>query len=107
MCAGGRLVTTVPTANAGRSRSMPRGPAGRRAKPKKKLTCRDRAAKPCRCHKHCSGGDRPNFHGVVKLSQAFDQACFLLVGGTAIEVIAAEVLIHGPVLEQVIDGGKD
>src|SRR5208282_831921 len=36
-----------------------------------------------------------------------DQALFLLVGGTAIEVIAAEVLVHRPVLEHVVDGGKD
>ena len=32
---------------------------------------------------------------------------FLLVGGTAIEVITAKVLVHRPVLEHVVDGGKD
>ena len=31
----------------------------------------------------------------------------MLVGGTAIEVIAAEVFVHRPVLEHVVDGGKD
>jgi len=37
----------------------------------------------------------------------FDQALFLLVGGTAIEVIAAEVMVHCPVLEHVVVGGED
>ena len=31
----------------------------------------------------------------------------MLVGGTAIKVLASEMLIHRPVLEHVVDGGKD
>jgi hypothetical protein len=31
----------------------------------------------------------------------------LLVGGVALEVAAAEVLIHRAVLEDVVDGGQD
>src|SRR5229473_2259453 len=76
--------------------------------PRKKLTCADRAtSSPCwRCHKHGSGGDRRDLHSIAKFSQAFDQAIFLLVGGTTIEVIAAEILICRPVLEHVVDRGK-
>src|ERR1700730_8967562 len=32
---------------------------------------------------------------------------FLLVAGTAIEVISAEVLVHRPIFEHVVDGGED
>src|SRR5216683_368485 len=53
------------------------------------------------------GGDRRDLHSIAKFSQAFDQAIFLLVGGTTIEVIAAEILICRPVLEHVVDRGKD
>src|SRR6266849_492853 len=86
-----------------------RHPACRR---RKKLTCSDRAAdsrrgrdpgSTCLCHGH----DRLDLYGVAKVSQAFDQVCFLLFGRTANEVIAAEVLVHRPVLEHVVDGGKD
>jgi hypothetical protein len=31
----------------------------------------------------------------------------LLVGGLALEVVAAEVVIHRAVLEHVVDGGQD
>src|SRR5260370_24931992 len=93
-----------------------RHPACRRREPqlgyRKKLTCSDRAANSRRCRDpgstclcHCH--DRLDLYGVAKVSQAFDQVCFLLVGRTAIEVIAAEVLVHRPVLEHVVDGGKD
>src|SRR5229473_5404969 len=79
---------------------------------RKKLTCSDRAANSRRCRDPgstclCHGHDRLDLYGVAKVSQAFDQVCFLLVGRTAIEVIAAEVLVHRPVLEHVVDGGKD
>jgi hypothetical protein len=37
--------------------------------------------------KRVSGGDPLDIHDVAKVSQAFDQTVFLLVGGTAIEVI--------------------
>ena len=53
------------------------------------------------------GGERLDLHSVAKVGQTFDQALFLLVGGTAMEVIAAEVLVHRAVLEHVVDGGKD
>jgi hypothetical protein len=36
----------------------------------------------------------------------FDQALFLLLGGAAIEVVAAEVLVHRSILEHVEDGGQ-
>jgi hypothetical protein len=79
---------------------------------RRKLTCSDRAANSQRCRDLGStclrhGRERLDLHGVAKVGQTFDQAFFLLVGGTAIEVIAAEVLIHRPILEHVIDGGKD
>src|SRR5216683_1928306 len=53
------------------------------------------------------GVNRRDLHSIAKFSQAFDQAIFLLVGGTTIEVIAAEILICRPVLEHVVDRGKD
>src|SRR6266852_134851 len=62
---------------------------------------------PWRCHKRRSGGERLEFHSVAKVCQPFDQALFLLVDGPALEVVAAEVLIHRAVLEHVVDGGKD
>src|SRR6266853_4735676 len=79
---------------------------------RKKLTCSDRAANSRRCQDPgstclCHGHDWFDLYGVAKVSQAFDQVCFLLVGRTAIEVIAAEVLVHRPVLKHVVDGGKD
>src|SRR5262249_1992998 len=43
----------------------------------------------------------------AKVGQAFDQAIFLLVGGTAIEVIGAKVLVHRSIPEHVVDGGQD
>src|SRR5712672_4830593 len=71
-----------------------------------------RAADSWRCRELdstclCRGRERLDLHGVAKVSQAFDQGFFLLIGGTAIEVIATEVLIHRPVLEHVVDGGKE
>src|SRR6266853_1505149 len=76
---------------------------------KKKLTCSGRATNSScwQRDKHGSGGERRDLHSVAKVVQTFDQSFFLLVGGTAIEVIAAEVLIHRPVLKHVVDGGKD
>src|ERR1700693_5648656 len=76
---------------------------------KKKLTGSDVPAdSSCWwCRKHGSGGERLDLHGVAEVGQAFDQAIFLLVGGTAIEVIAAEVLVHRPILEHVVDRGKN
>src|SRR5712671_3591908 len=79
---------------------------------RKKLTCSDGAANSRRCRDLdstclCRGRERLDLYGVAKVSQAFDQGFFLLIGGTAIEVIATEVLIHRPVLEHVVDGGKD
>src|ERR1700693_2772639 len=62
---------------------------------------------PKRCHKHGSGGERLDLYSVAKIGQTFDQTFLLLVGGAAIEVIAAEILVHRPVLEHVVDRGKD
>src|SRR5260370_41833813 len=62
---------------------------------------------PWQSHKRSSGGEGFEFHSVAKVCQPFDQAIFLLVGGPALEVVAAEVLIHRAVLEHVVDGGKD
>src|SRR5580698_9269903 len=56
---------------------------------------------------HGSGGERLDLYSVAKIGQTFDQTFLLLVGRVAIEVIAAEVLVHRPVLEHVVDGGKD
>src|SRR5215468_6742200 len=77
--------------------------------PSKKLTCSDRATNSSfwRCHKHGSGGERLDLHSVAEVGQAFDQTCFLLVRGTAIEVIVAEVLVRRAVLEHVVDSGED
>src|SRR4029077_21195730 len=76
-------------------------------KPRTKLTSTEQPQTPRRCHKDGSGGEWLDLHRVAKGGQPFDQAFFLLVSGTAIEVITAEVLIHRPVLEHVVDGGKD
>src|SRR6266566_3579478 len=77
------------------------------SRPRTKLTSTELPQTPRRCHKDGSGGEWLDLHSVAKVGQPFDQAVFLLVSGTAIEVIAAEVLIHRPVLEHVVDGGKD
>src|SRR5271169_780481 len=76
---------------------------------KKKLTGSDVAANSSCwwCREHGSGGERLDLHDVAKVGQTFDQTFLLLVGGTAIEVIAAEVLVHRPILEHVVDRGKD
>src|SRR5436190_396715 len=76
---------------------------------KKKLTGSGRAThSSCWwCHKHALDGERLDLHGVAEVGQAFDQGVFLLIRGTAIEVFATEVLIHRPVLEHVVDRGKD
>jgi hypothetical protein len=47
------------------------------------------------------------FFGIAELCQSFDPALFLLVGGVAIEMVAAEVLIRRAILEHVVDGGQD
>jgi hypothetical protein len=59
---------------------------------RRKLTCSDRAANSQRCRDLGStclrhGRERLDLHGVAKVGQTFDQAFFLLVGGTAIEMI--------------------
>src|SRR5262249_29109127 len=59
------------------------------------------------CRKHGSGGERLELRDVAKVGQTFDQTFLLLIGGTAIEVIAAEVVVHRPILEHVVDRGKD
>jgi hypothetical protein len=41
--------------------------------------------------------------GNISRKSRFDQALFLLVGGTAIEVIAAEILVHRPVRERLAE----
>ena len=43
----------------------------------------------------------------IAVSQSFDEAVFLPLLGTGVEVVGAEVLIHGSVLEHVIDGRED
>src|SRR5258708_37980609 len=80
-----------------------------RWKTKKKLTSSDVAANSSCwwCRKHGSGGERLDLHDVAKVGQTFDQTFLLLIGGTAIEVIAAEVLVHRAILEHVVDRGKD
>jgi hypothetical protein len=86
----------------------PRNRSGYRCPhPKKKLTGSDVAANSSCwwCRKHGSGGERLDLHDVAKVGQTFDQT--FLLGGTAIEVIAAEVLVHRPILEHVVDRGKD
>jgi hypothetical protein len=44
---------------------------------------------------------------MAEVGQTFDQALFLPISGTSIEVIAAEVLVHRAVFEHVVDGSKD
>ena len=64
-------------------------------RPKRKLTCSGHATNSLcwRRHRHGSGSERLDLHSVAKVGQTFDQALFLLVGGTAIEVIAAEAAV--------------
>src|SRR5215468_4749558 len=44
------------------------------------------------------------FHSKPEVSQAFDEAVPLLLLGAGIEVVGAEVLVRGSVLQRVIDG---
>jgi hypothetical protein len=53
------------------------------------------------------GGEGLELHRVTKVSQAFDQAAFLLVTRAAVEMFATEVLIHRPILKHVVDGRED
>src|ERR1700692_325552 len=54
-----------------------------------------------------SGSERLDRDCIAEVGQTFDQALFLPIGGTSIEVIAAEVLVHRAVFENVVDGSKD
>src|ERR1700726_1373934 len=54
-----------------------------------------------------SGSERIDRDCIAEVGQTFDQALFLPIGGTSIEVIAAEVLVHRAVFEHVVDGSKD
>src|SRR6516164_5928234 len=47
------------------------------------------------------------FHSIPEVSQAFDEAVPLLFLGAGIEVVGAEVLVRGSVLQRVIDGRED
>ena len=60
-----------------------------------------------RCRRHGSGSERLDLDDIAEVGQTFDKALFLLVGGTSIEMIAAEVLVHRAILEHVVDRGKD
>src|SRR6266851_6422090 len=86
----------------------------REARPgsRKKLTCSGHATNSRRyCDLGstclCRGREWLDLNGVAKVGQAFDETSFLLVAGTAIEVISAEVLVHRPIFEHVVDGGED
>src|SRR6266481_3759551 len=79
---------------------------------RKKLTCSGHAANSRRYRDLgstclCRGREWLDLNGVAKVGQAFDETSFLLVAGTAIEVISAEVLVHRPIFEHVVDGGED
>jgi hypothetical protein len=54
-----------------------------------------------------SGSERLDRDSIAEVGQTFDQALFLSIGGTSIEVVAAEVLVHRAVFEHVVDRGKD
>jgi hypothetical protein len=54
-----------------------------------------------------SGSERLDRDCIAEIGQTFDQALFLPIGGTSIEVIAAEVLVHRAVFEHVVDRSKD
>src|SRR5580693_5781732 len=54
-----------------------------------------------------SGSERLDRDCIAEVGQTFDQALFLPIGGTSIEVIAAEVLVHRAVFEHVVDSSKD
>jgi hypothetical protein len=86
-----------------------RGGTHRHFLTKKKLTCSGRATdSSCwRCRRHGSGSERLDRDCIAEIGQTFDQALFLPIGGTSIEVIAAEVLVHRAVFEHVVDGSKD
>src|SRR6516162_3629381 len=53
------------------------------------------------------GGEDFELHHVTKVSQAFDQASFLLVVRAAVKMFATEVLIHRSILKHVVDGRED
>ena len=54
-----------------------------------------------------SGSERLDRDCIAEVGQTFDQALFLSISGTSIEVIAAEVLVHRAVFEHVVDRSKD
>ena len=54
-----------------------------------------------------SGSERLDRDCIAEVGQTFDQALFLSISGTSIEVVAAEVLVQRAILEHVVDGSKD
>src|SRR5260370_30262408 len=73
---------------------------------RKKLTCSGHATNSRRYRDLsstclCRGREWLDLNGVAKVGQAFDKTIFLLVAGTAIEVISAEVLVHRPIFDHV------
>ena len=50
---------------------------------------------------------RGDLDGIAEVLKSGDQTFGLCGFGTAIEVITAEVLIAGSILEHVVDGGED
>src|SRR5262249_32299481 len=54
-----------------------------------------------------ANGGTHECNGVAQVSQALDESVFLLLLGSSIEVICAELLVEGSVLEHVIDGRED
>src|ERR1700737_3650774 len=52
-------------------------------------------------------GEGSERNGVPEVGQALNEAMGLLLLGATVEVIGAEVLICGSVLEHVIDGGEE
>jgi hypothetical protein len=79
---------------------------------RKKLTCSGHAANSRRYRDlgstcFCRGREGLDLNGVARSAKRLTRRFFLLVAGTAIEVISAEVLVHRPIFEHVVDGGED
>src|ERR1700730_12239911 len=58
-------------------------------------------------YKETNHGEGSERNGVPEVGQALNEAMGLLLLGATVEVIGAEVLICGSVLEHVIDGGEE
>jgi hypothetical protein len=59
------------------------------------------------CLRRNRGGEGGKLHGVSEIGEPLNETLFLLLLVAAMDVVGAEILMHGSVLEHVVDGRED